>query len=160
MLAVVLPEHAATVSYDSDGNMTGATLLLFNRHPSEPRGTEPAMTARRRLCLMLAAASVAAVLHPAPSAPVFAAHEPAPAGSFWTAGTGGSYTRYTHYNQWRCANQIAFGSTTANAPCTKHTFREGGGSLPASARSPPNPRNRRAASTPSPTPPAPTGSTV
>ena len=28
-LAVVLPEHAETISYDGDGNMTGATLLVF-----------------------------------------------------------------------------------------------------------------------------------
>ena len=28
-LAVVLPEHAETISYDSAGNMTGATLLVF-----------------------------------------------------------------------------------------------------------------------------------
>ena len=33
VLAVLLPEHADTVTYDDDGNMTGATLLLLHAGP-------------------------------------------------------------------------------------------------------------------------------
>ena len=33
ILGVVLPEHADTITYDADGNMTGATLLLFHAPP-------------------------------------------------------------------------------------------------------------------------------
>lgn len=36
VLALVLPEHADTVTFDSDGNMTGATLLVF--YPPPPGG--------------------------------------------------------------------------------------------------------------------------
>lgn len=86
------------------------------------------MGARRGLCMLTAAAALAAALHPAAPRPALALHDTAPKGEYWTAGAYAP-TQWKHTNQWECVGKEKTKPGTGekyNVQCERRTLGDSG----------------------------------